>query len=454
MKPGERIPFDGIVVRGSTEVDRSILSGETLPESVIENGRVAAGEVNLTGLIHIRVAARSEDSSLHKISELVAIAEGGRNNYTSLADKAAKAYAPMVHIAAVIAFLGWYLFTADFRTSINIACAVLIITCPCALGLAVPAVTTVSSGALFKMGFLLKSSTALERLANVDTFVFDKTGTLTNGNPLMITELSYISEEERTVLFSLAKLSNHPLSKAIVSSMGSEFDAVEFLDFREVAGFGLEANFKNKIVRIGRLQWLGLKDEGMLATGFQFGGKKYVINFKDEIKPGAQMLISSLIGGDKRVILLSGDNEASVKSFADEMGIVEYQAELLPEDKYRIIKELRESGENVLMLGDGMNDTAALAAANVSMAPSTALDASRVASDIVYLNSNIDLVLDAIEIARSSEQRINENFLMSFVYNIITVPLAIAGFVTPLIAALAMSSSSIAVTLNALRIRR
>lgn len=454
VRPGGRMPVDGEIVSGQSELDRSLLTGETLPVFAEQGLKVSAGEINLTGPLTVRALAVGEDSSLHRMAELVAIAESGRNRYTSLADSAAKLYAPGVHILSALSFVGWYIYSGDVRTALNIAAAVLIITCPCALGLAVPAVTTAASGRLFKKGLLIKHSTALERLAQVDTVVFDKTGTLTAGTPVLRSVHSY-KESDISVAMALAAGSSHPLSKSLVdAAQRTGIVPADVTDLREVPGYGTEGICNGLTVRLGRAAWLGAEALATTATYLQIGDAAPVaFRFVDAIRPGAAETVKGLKAAGKEVYLVSGDTAPAVEILAQELGIDNWTAEALPSDKVDVIQSLTSQGRSVLMVGDGLNDTAALAAAHVSISPATALDAARVASDIVLLGNDLEPISDAVVTAKSATKRIRENFQIATVYNVIAVPIAIIGLATPLVAALAMSASSITVSLNALRLR-
>ncbi|MGR3640763.1 heavy metal translocating P-type ATPase [Alterinioella nitratireducens] len=452
VRPGGRIPVDGTVTQGKSEIDRALMTGESLPAYAGPGSAVSAGEVNLTGPLRVEVTAAGKDSSLHRIADLVAIAESGRSRYTSLADQAAKLYAPGVHIMAALAAVGWYLYTFDLRISLNIAAAVLIITCPCALGLAVPAVTTAASGRLFRKGMLIKHGTAMERLAEVDTVVFDKTGTLTLGIPQPV-GLEGLSDAQARVALALAQGSSHPLAQALAAGLaGREAEALDGL--REVPGYGVEAMWNATPVRLGRAAWVGAEAPDVTATFLQIGDAEPVaLTFTDSLRPGAREALEGLKRAGLRVMLVSGDTRGAVRRFADEIGIEEVLAEALPAEKAARIAALSEDGAKVLMVGDGLNDTAALAAAHVSISPASALDAARVASDMVLLGQDLSPIADAFETAVKARKRIRENFSIATVYNIVAVPFAVAGFATPLAAALAMSASSITVSLNALRLK-
>ena len=455
VRPGGRMPVDGVIATGQSELDRSLLTGETLPVFAEPGTQVSAGEVNLTGPLVVRAEAVGEDTSLHRMADLVAIAESGRSRYTSLADSAAKLYAPGVHILSALAFIGWYLYTYDLRMALNIAAAVLIITCPCALGLAVPAVTTAASGRLFKKGMLIKHSTALERLAGVDTVVFDKTGTLTAGTP-QLENLDGFSRAELEIALALAEGSSHPLSRSLTAAARAAGIApAEVTELQERPGFGTEGLYQGRTVRLGRAAWLGA-DQGSqtaawLDTGDGTAPRGFL--FHDALRPGAAEAVAQLHAAGKEVLLISGDTTAAVEDLAHRLGIQKWLAEALPQDKAARVQALSDQGRKVLMVGDGLNDTAALTAAHVSISPASALDAARVASDIVLLGQDLEPIAEACVVASKATKRIRENFRIATLYNVIAVPLAIAGFATPLIAALAMSSSSITVSLNALRLK-
>jgi Cu2+-exporting ATPase len=343
------------------------------------------------------------------------------------------------------------LYSADLRLSLNIASAVLIITCPCALGLAVPAVITAASGRLFRRGLLIKSGTALERLAEVDEVVFDKTGTLTLGQPVLI-NADRLSAEAMSVAGALAAGSAHPLARAIAAVAPT---AARVEDLREVAGFGMEGRWQGRTVRLGRADWVGAPAGDITASWLRLGdgANPVAFEFADALRPGAAEAVAALQARGIPVTLLSGDAPGAVARVAAKLGIADWRAECRPEDKAAHVAARAEAGHKVLMVGDGLNDTAALAGAHVSVSPASALDAARVASDIVLLGQDLSPLGDALDTARKSTKLIRENFTISTVYNVIAVPLAIAGMATPLAAALAMSVSSITVGLNALRVR-
>lgn len=454
VRPGARMPVDGEITDGQSELDRSLLTGETVPVYAAPGQVVSAGEVNLTGPLTIRATAVGEDTSLHRMADLVAIAESGRSRYTSLADQAAKLYAPGVHILSALSFLGWLIYSGDMRMALNIAAAVLIITCPCALGLAVPAVTTAASGRLFKQGLLIKDATALERLAQVDTVVFDKTGTLTEGTP-ELTNLGDHTTADLQVALALAEGSAHPLSRALASAaQDAGIKPAKLTEVEEIPGHGTQAMWKGRRVRLGRASWTGATAGADTAAWLQIGdADARAFTFTDRLRKGACAAVEALQADGKEVILMSGDTSGAVEAMANRLGITRWVAEETPEGKAARVADLTDNGAHVLMVGDGLNDTAALAAAHTSISPATALDAARVASDIVLLGSDLSPIADAIQTAGKATKRIRENFQIATLYNVIAVPIAVIGLATPLVAALAMSASSITVSLNALRLR-
>ncbi len=453
IKPGTRVPVDGVILTGESEVDRAFLTGESLPAYAGPNTLVSAGEINLTGPLTMRVTACSRDSALQKVAELVALAETSRNKYTSLADRAAAIYAPGVHLLAAIAFAGWWAATGDLRLALNIAIAVLIITCPCALGLAVPAVTTAASGRLFRKGVLLKSSTALERLAEVDTVLFDKTGTLTLGTPALDAP-EKLRPADLAIAAGLAAASGHPLAKAITASAGNLAVTGTLSDIHEIPGHGIEAQLAGEIVRLGRASWVGANPVAQTATYLKVGAAPAVaLTFTDNLRPEMQAAIAQLTSLGMKVQLVTGDAQTAAGNVAQRLGITHVLANALPKDKIALVESLTAGGRKVLMVGDGFNDTGALTAAHVSISPASAIDAARVASDIVILGQSLMALGDCVKTARSARRRITENFALAAVYNAVAVPFALIGLATPLMAALAMSASSITVTLNAWRLR-
>lgn len=451
--PGTRLPTDGIIADGRSELDRSHLTGESIPQAAAPGDEVHAGAVNLTGPLLVRVTAAGAETSLRRMTDLVAIAETARNRYTSLADRAARIYAPGVHLLALAGFIGWLWVTGDLRYSLTLAISVLIITCPCALGLAVPAVTTAASGSLFRRGVLLKNATALERLAEVDTVVFDKTGTLTSGQPELDTH-DLPDTDDIALAVALARHSTHPLAAALVQTLGADATPVDLDDVREEPGNGVSATWHGHTVRLGRADWVGVEPGTRTATWLRVGDDAAVgFFFNETLRDGAADAIAPLRARGIGVHMLTGDNEPQARAIAAELGIGNVLAQAMPDDKLAYINDLTAKGRKVLMVGDGLNDTGALTAAHVSAAPASALDAARVASDVVLLGDGIDSLTGVFDVARKARRLILQNFAVAAAYNAVAIPMALLGFATPLMAAVAMSASSITVSLNAMRVR-
>lgn len=443
--PGGRIPVDGEVTEGASQIDRSMLTGESRLHHAKTGAKVTSGEVNMTGPLTIRAATVGMDTTLRKMVTMVDAAEAVRNKYTAIADRAAAFYSPMVHLLAIVTFAGWVFWSGDVRLSVNIAVAVLIITCPCALGLAVPAVSTIAAGRLFRAGLLVKDGTALERLAEVDTVVFDKTGTLT----MPVAARDTLTNDEQSIALAMTQDASHPVSQAIAAALDGVAPAT-VTDQKEHSGKGLSAVWNGQTVRLGSGAWLGAGVGTYLQIGQATPRKiKLVAGLRD----GAQDLVVAWRKAGLIVHLVSGDDHAETERVADLLGITRWQAETQPEDKIAYINALSATGAKVLMVGDGLNDTGALSAAYASLSPATAADASRAASDIVLLNDSLAPLIELPLVARAAKKRIVENFAISAAYNVIAIPIAVAGFATPLLAAIAMSSSSITVLVNALRMK-
>ena len=458
---GERVPVDGEIRAGRSDIDVSLVTGEARPEVVAEGARVHAGTMNLTGPLEINVTAAAENSFLAEVLALMETGEQGRAGFVRLADRAARIYVPVVHALAAATFLGWlWASGGDWHAALFSAIAVLIITCPCALGLAVPVVQIVASGELFGRGVMVKDGTALERLAGVDTVVFDKTGTLTLGRPRL--ERGDAIDRERLALAAgLAQSSRHPLSQALVELARERgVNPVPVGDIVEQPGAGLAGMTAGSEIRIGSRAWCGADREGFAAgvSGSELcirigAGAPLVLRFKDAVRADAHTVVAGLSARGFRVLMLSGDHPESVAAVARVVGIDHFEAGMHPAEKKRVIARLQREGGRVLMVGDGINDAPALAAGDASMAPAAAADIGRAAAGFVFLGDRLAPVLDALDIARAADRLVRQNFALAIAYNMVAVPLAVCGLATPLVAAIAMSSSSMIVTANALRLR-
>ncbi|MCP5086651.1 MAG: cadmium-translocating P-type ATPase [Rhodobacteraceae bacterium] len=452
VQPGMAVPVDGTVHKGSSDLNKSLLTGESLPEAVEPGAQVFSGTLNLTGPLEIRVTGDAGDSLLRQITELVSLAEAAKSRYTGLAERAAAIYAPMVHLVAFLTFVGWIWVTGDLRLSLNIAVAVLIITCPCALGLAVPAVMTAAVSRLFQAGALVKDGAAIERLAEVDAVVFDKTGTLTVGTPRLAPDTP---DQTLITAAGLASGSAHPLSRAIAEAAQERgLGPSQIGSVKEHAGRGVEGTLDGRQIRLGRAQWLGINssDTDSVQSWLQVGDADPVaLNFVDPLRSDAADTIKTLQSSNLPVTMLTGDRMEVARPLAQKLGIERVDAGVLPEEKLNVVKD---HSPRALMVGDGLNDAAAMSGAFVSIAPASAIDATRATADIILLGNSLNEIPRAIRLARQARRRILENFSIAALYNLVAIPLAIAGFASPLAAAIAMSSSSIIVSLNALRLMR
>ncbi|MBB3890026.1 Cu2+-exporting ATPase [Phenylobacterium haematophilum] len=447
VRPGERIPVDAVIAAGVSELDKSMLTGETLPVRVAAGEPCQAGALNLGGVLRLRAVARSEDSAVAAIARLVEAGAQSRSKYVQLADRAAALYVPVIHTAAALTFVGVWALGLGPREALLRAVAVLIITCPCALGLAVPAVQVTASARLFRRGILVKSGAALERLAEVDHIVLDKTGVLTEGRPQLIDPVPAAI----AMAAPLAKASAHPLSRALAAYAGPTLLADDVV---ETPGQGVEGLIGGRRARLGRASFVGVAGAPASETELWFGIEgetKIRFVFADQLRADAAATVAALKARGLSVEILSGDAFAAVSRAAEQAGIEVWRAALTPAEKAALVAERTAEGRKVLMVGDGLNDAAALAGAHAGMAPGTALDASQNAADLVFSGERLEAVVEAIDVARSARRRALENFSFAALYNLVAAPAAMLGFVNPFVAALAMSGSSLVVTLNALR---
>jgi Cu2+-exporting ATPase len=456
VRAGDRVPADGVIVGGSSRIDESIVTGETTAREVRRDSAVYAGSLNFDGAFTLRVTAAGDNTLLDDIDRLLQKAVGSRSKYVRLADRAAQLYAPVVHATAALTLVGWLLAGASVHAAVLTAICVLIITCPCALALAVPAVQVVTAGKLFRSGIFLNSGDAIERLAEVDTVVFDKTGTLTLPDP-QIVNANAIDPALLQQAAALALSSRHPLAAAIARHVAT---AEPILGAVEEAGKGVRATVDGIELRLGSLEFCGVGDIASLpgsaasVIGFRAGDRFAVMLIHQALRPEAHAVVRSLSRLGLQLHILSGDRAAAVAEVAEGLPFDSWQGGLKPGDKVTFLERLKSEGRRVLMVGDGINDAPALAAALVSMSPISAAQLSQAQADAVFVGDKLTPVLEALTTAREARRLMTQNLWLAVIYNMIAVPIAIAGLVTPLIAALAMSGSSIVVTLNALRLRR
>jgi P-type Cu2+ transporter len=460
---GERFAADGRLLDGTGDVDQSLITGESAPRRVEPGAFMYAGTINLSGPMLVEATSTSDNTLLAEIARLMAIAEQARGRYVRLADRAAKLYAPLVHALALLTFLGWIVAGHGWGSALTAAIAVLIITCPCALALAVPAVQVAATSRLFARGVLVKSPDALERLAEVDTVVFDKTGTLTLGRPNLVNARA-VEPVVLAAAASLASASRHPYARAVIKSAQDRGLAIGVAPgVMETSGLGLERETPSGRERLGSPQWCGLAsddprlpkacDDGSALCYRAVDGTITVFVVADALRPDAAETLAALQSGGFATEILSGDRPNAVAALAAKLEMMRYRAQLLPTDKFQRLQQLREAGHRVLMVGDGLNDAPALAAAHASLSPATAADISQTAADAVFQGDALAPIIETLAVARATRRMALQNFAIAVGYNCVFVPLAMAGHVTPLVAAIAMSASSLAVTGNALRLR-
>ncbi|WP_181699844.1 heavy metal translocating P-type ATPase [Chthonobacter albigriseus] len=461
VRPGERVAVDGIVRVGTSEIDTSLVTGETTPATVRRGDMVHAGTLNGFGNLTVEVTAAAEGTLVAEIERLIAEAQSAKAGTMRLADRAAKAYAPIVHSAAALTFLGWMAVGVHWNEALVIAIAVLIITCPCALALAIPAVQVVAAGRLFRNGILLNAGDGIERLAAVDTVVFDKTGTLTSPEPRLLNAAS-VPADALARAGRLALGSRHPLARALAKAADASdpFDAI-----RETAGEGVHAMHDGETLRLGSLAFCAVEDDDAAEVrdahpsasliAFREGSRAPLLfALGQSLKSDAAETIARLKQRGCAVEILSGDRTPAVAEVARALDVAEWRAEVDPTAKIARLETLKAEGRRVLMVGDGLNDAPSLAAAHVSLSPVTGAHIAQAASDAVFLGERLAPVAVALEVARAARRLMSENLAIAVVYNALAVPIAVLGYVTPLIAALAMSGSSLIVTVNALRLRR
>lgn len=451
---GEKILADGTVLEGTSEADTALLTGETLPRAVKSGDTVHVGMVNLLAPLTIQVMSERHNSWLAEVARLMETARQGHARFVRLADRLARYYTPVVHALALTTFLGW-LFVGDagWVKALLTAIAVLIITCPCALGLAVPIVQIIASNRLFRSGILLKSGDALEKLDAIDTVIFDKTGTLTLGQPELVNH-SQIAPEILRDAAALASYSRHPLSQALATAGHA---AIAPATITEHPGAGIEAVVNGERWQLGSARFCEAVSppDGGMELWFRKGqGAAERFLFNDMPRSDAAAVCGELRRRGYHLAIYSGDRPVVARAIGDMLGIADAQGGMSPKMKHDAVCSLAAQGRKILYVGDGLNDAAALSAAHVSFSPSSGIGISQNAADMVFHGGLLAPVLKTINLAAQAQKLVRQNLILALVYNLLAVPLAIAGLVTPLIAALAMSSSSLVVILNSLRLQR
>ncbi|GHA06446.1 copper-translocating P-type ATPase [Novosphingobium arvoryzae] len=448
---GERLAADGELIAGASRFDQSLLTGESAPVTAGVGDPVLAGTLNIDAPVDVRVTAAGQGTTLAEIARLMEASGQVRSAYVRIADRASRLYAPAVHTLAALTFAGWMIAGAGVHQSLVIAIAVLIITCPCALGLAVPVAQVVACSALMKQGVMVKDGSALERLASVDRALLDKTGTLTMGRPLPDpATLDALPADAAAVALGLASHSRHPLSRALVEALVARgVTPAALTDVQEQAGQGVRAQWNGAAVALHRPE-----AASGIATALDIAGQPArLITFADRLRPETDRALAEMRALGIEPAILSGDNAAAVADVGQATGLTA-QGNASPADKQAAIAALQADGHKVLMAGDGLNDGPALSAANASIAPGTASDVGRQTADFVFLGDALTAIPRTIRAARRTMRVVQENFVLAIGYNVLAVPLAMAGYVTPLIAAAAMSTSSLIVIANSLRLVR
>lgn len=449
LAAGERAVVDLKITQGRSGIDESMVSGESLPRTIGSGETLYAGSLNLDHPLTGEALGPASDSLLSQIADMLEAGEQKRARYRQIADKAVALYVPFVHTTAALAFVVWLMMGASLHQAMVIAVSTLIITCPCALALAAPVAQVVASGTLFKKGIFLRSGDALERFAEIDHLVLDKTGTLTLGTPRLVS--AHGSEIELAA--QLARASRHPLSRAIVEQAGPGPVAD---DLHERPGLGVEGCIAGDRYRLGSADWVGV-GETVSQTGpslwfARLKGKPVLFQFEDQLQSDARETLTALKQRGLSLEILSGDREEAVAKIAETLAIETWNAEVSPTGKADRLEALSAAGKKVLMVGDGLNDAGALSLAHASLAPGGAMDVSQSASDAVY-SGGLCAIRTVLSVSQRTKRVMLQNFGLAAGYNCIAVPIAVTGHVTPLIAAIAMSASSLVVTLNALRIK-
>ncbi len=476
VRPGERVPVDGVVVEGASQIDESLITGESLPVAKHEGDKVTGGSVNAEGLLVVKTTAIGTESTLARIVRLVESAQAKKAPIQRLVDKVSEVFVPVVIGIALLTLLGWGLATGNWENAILNAVAVLVIACPCALGLATPTAIMAGTGVAARHGILIKDAEALEIAHNVKIVAFDKTGTLTEGKPELVAaeaadgnRLAFLAASA-----SIQVGSEHPLAKAVLDAAHREgAQLIPASKVRAIAGRGMAAVVGQRDLRLGSsrlMQELNVDLSAVSARAAELQAQGRTVSwvadvtgqpvllgllaFGDTIKSTAALAITRLREQGVRSVLVTGDNRGSAKAVGDQLGIDEIRAEVLPEDKARIVGELKAGGAAVAMVGDGINDAPALAAADVGIAMSTGTDVAMHAAGVTLMRGNPALVADAIDISRRTYAKIRQNLFWAFVYNVVGVPLAAFGLLSPVIAGAAMAASSVSVVTNALMLRR
>ncbi|RPJ47631.1 MAG: cadmium-translocating P-type ATPase [Betaproteobacteria bacterium] len=472
VRPGEAIPVDGKVINGSSSVDEAMLTGESLPVAKTAGSTVYAATINAQGLLRCTATGVGADTALAGIIRLVEEAQGSKAPIQRLADAISGVFVPVVIALALLTFAGWWWYAGSWAEALVPAVAVLVIACPCALGLATPTAIMVGSGVGARAGVLIKNAEALERAGHIDTLVLDKTGTLTQGKPAVTDVIVAAATDEAGLLRIAATLENgseHPLARAVIEHARERQIGIALVqDFEAVAGKGVRAVIDGKPALLGSPQFIAsngldldeqavarLQNQGKTVIGIAYGVSVLgLIAIADPLRPTSREAVAALQALGIEVIMLTGDNQRTAARIAREAGVTRFEAELLPQHKAQRVTALQQQGRHVGMIGDGVNDAPALAAAEVSFAIGTGSDVAIHAADVTLMRSDLLSAVDAIRLSRATFRKIRQNLFFAFIYNVLGIPLAAAGMLNPVIAGAAMAMSSVSVVSNSLLLKR
>jgi Cu+-exporting ATPase len=474
IRPGEKVPVDGVIAEGLSQLDESLITGESVPIAKGPGEKVTGGSINTDGLLVVKTTALGAETTLARIIRLVESAQTAKAPIQRLVDKVSSIFVPVVLLLATLTVLGWYLYSGNIETALIYGVAVLVIACPCALGLATPTSIMVGTGIAAKAGILIKDAETLEIAHSVTTVAFDKTGTLTEGKP-QIAELFPYNMPRQDLLRITASVqsgSEHPLAKSVVEKAHEEgLQYEQARDVRAIAGKGLEGRVGHQTILVGTKRLMlehGVDSDGLSLKAREFELQGHTVSyiadkqsktlmgilaFSDRVKSTAFETIQELHALGIKTVMITGDNQGSADLAARALGIKEIRAQVLPEDKSRIIEELKARGEIVAMVGDGINDAPALAAAHVGIAMATGTDVAMHTAGITLMRGNPLLIPDALDISRRTYRKIKQNLFWAFIYNVIGIPLAALGLLNPVIAGAAMAFSSVSVVTNALLLK-
>ena len=483
VRPGERVPVDGLVVGGASEVDESLVTGESLPVAKTEGASVTGGAINGAGLLKVRATAVGEESTLARIIRLVENAQAGKASVQRLVDRISAVFVPCVVAVAVVTLLGWLAFTGDLEEALIAAVSVLVIACPCALGLATPTAIMTGTGAAARAGILVKDVAALEQAHRIDTVVFDKTGTLTEGRPRIAEVHAAASPEAELARLaaSVQQGSEHPLAGAVLAyARERELGLLPLRDFEAVAGRGVRGVVDGRPVMVGSAAFVGEEagiDPGLLAVAREWEeagrtavfvaagvaedgertesatGVLGILAIADPLRETAAAAVRQLDALGVRTSLLSGDAVAVAARVGEALGVEDARGAVRPDEKARVVRDLVDEGRVVGMVGDGINDAPALAAADVGIAMGTGTDIAMETAGVTLMRPDPRLVAGAISASRATFAKIRQNLFWAFVYNVVCIPLAAAGYLSPTLAAAAMALSSVSVVANSLLLR-